>query len=512
LIISVKCLGKDAKMELYLWIILSAVAGVGAGSVGGNVVRKRWINQKEEKILTHQKEIILKAKDEAFEIKEKVKQEEEKKRQALDKIETQLRERETMVDRRVESVDSERKDIEKNKTEIRQVRRDIEEIRQKHFDTLQKIAGMKKEEARKQLFEQVEKDYQQDIVEKIKSYKKILQEDQDKEARKILSRAIERISSEFSAEHTSYTVTLPTDEMKGRIIGKEGRNVQAFEKLTGVDVVIDDTPDAVSVSSFDPVRRYIGKLTLEKLVEDGRIQPSRIEEVFQKVTENVGKEIKEAGEQAAYEAGVPGLQPDLVKLLGRLKFRTSYGQNQLKHSMEVSTIAGILAQELGADVNIAKKAGLLHDIGKAVDHEVEGAHHHISMDIAKKYGLSEIVVNAIGAHHDDIEPKTVEAILVRSADAISGARPGARRESVESYIKRLTELENVANGFRGVEKSYAIQAGREIRILVRPEEIDDLESLKLARDIAKKIEADMQYPGTIKVNVIRETRAVEYAK
>ncbi|TSC92763.1 MAG: uncharacterized protein CEN89_465 [Candidatus Berkelbacteria bacterium Licking1014_7] len=497
---------------LVFWIVASGIVGVGAGAVGGNIVRKRWISQKEEKILTRQKEIILKAKDEALQIQEKAKDEEEKRRKNSDEIENRLRDREIMVDKRLDDLDAQRKDLENRRRDISRIRREIDEIRSKHLETLEKVAGMKKDEARIDLLNQVEKEYSADLVKKIKEYKQALKEDSEREARKILSTSLERIAGEFTAEHTSYTVALPSEELKGRIIGKEGRNVQAFEKMTGVDVIIDDTPDVVQVSSFDPVRRYIGKLTLEKLVEDGRIQPTRIEEVFKKTTEEVNKQIKEEGEQAAYDAGVPGLHPDLIKILGRLKFRTSYGQNQLKHGLEVSTIAGILAQELGADVNVAKKAGLLHDIGKAIDHEVEGAHHHISMDIARKYGLSEVVVNAIGAHHDDIDPKTVEAVLVRAADAISGARPGARRESVEHYMKRLTELENVTNNFKGVEKSFAIQAGREVRILVKPEEIDDLASLKLAKDIAQKIERDLQYPGTIKVNVIRETRAIEYAK
>jgi ribonuclease Y len=500
-------------MEITLfWIIAAAVAGLGAGSVGGNIVRKKLISERQRKLEVKQKEIILKAKGEALKIREKAKEDEERRRLSLESIENKLRERELTIDRRLDHIERQRKEIENKRIEISRIRREIEGIRNRQLEALEKVAGLSKEEAKTRLFAKVEKEYSQDIIKKVKEYRETLKESSEKEARKILSIALERIAGEFTAEHTSYTVNLPNEEMKGRIIGKEGRNVQTFEKLTGVDVVIDDTPDAVLVSSFDPIRRHIGKLTLEKLVEDGRIQPTRIEEVFKKVTKNIGKEIKEAGEQAAYEVGVPGLSTDLLKLLGRLKFRTSYGQNQLSHSLEVANIAGILAQELGADVNIAKKAGLLHDIGKAVDHEIEGAHHHISMDIARKYGLSETVINAIGAHHDYLEPMTVQPVLVKPADAISGSRSGARRESVEQYMKRLIELENVANSFKGVEKSYAIQAGREVRILVKPEDIDDLEALKLAKDIARKIEEDMQYPGQIKVNVIRETRAVEYAK
>jgi ribonuclease Y len=300
--------------------------------------------------------------------------------------------------------------------------------------------------------------------------------------------------------------------MKGRIIGKEGRNIQAFERATGVDLVIDETPDTVLLSSFDPIRRHVAKVALEKLISDGRIQPSRIEEVVKKVQEDIKKEAKEAGEKAVFDLGIHGLHPDLVKIVGNLKFRTSYGQNVLMHSIEVSSIAGLLASELRADVNIVKKAGILHDIGKAVSHEVQGSHHHISAEIARKYGVSEDIVHAIIAHHDDVEPKTVEAILVKAADAISGSRPGARRETLENYTQRLKDLENVANSFSGVDKSFAIQAGREVRIIVRPEELSDLEAMKLAKDIAKKIEQDLQYPGMIKVNVIRETRAEEFAK
>jgi ribonuclease Y len=342
--------------------------------------------------------------------------------------------------------------------------------------------------------------------------KENLQEESEKLSRKILSTVIQRLASEHTTEHVTSTVAIPNEEMKGRIIGKEGRNIQHFEKTTGVDVIIDETPDAVTMSCFDPIRRHIAKVSLERLVADGRINANTIEDTVKKVQEEMNKEIREAGEEAAYEAGVPGLHSDVLKILGRLKFRTSYGQNVLRHSVEMAHIAGMLAAELGADVNVCKKAAIMHDIGKALDHDIPGAHHHISMDIARKYGMSEIVINAIGAHHDDIEPRSVEAIIVKAADAISGARPGARRDSFESYVKRLTELENIANGFEGVEKSYAIQAGREVRIIVKPDQIDDLGALKLAREIAKKVESDLQYPGMIKVNVIRETRAVEFAK
>lgn len=492
-------------------IIIGAIALVGGASLGfivRNVLTKKTIRDAEAK----QKELILKAKDEALKIKEDAKREEDEKRHYLENIETDLRKKEANVDRRYDTLEAERQKLLDKEKEIREIKTEIIEIKEEQKEKLQKVAKLKKEDAKDLLLEMVEKEYKEELVHKIKAEKQAAKEEADRVGREILSTVISRMASEHTAETTVASVALPSDEMKGRIIGREGRNIQNFEKATGVDVLIDDTPDTVTISSFDPVRRHIAKLALEKLIADGRIQPSRIEEVVEKVKKEVGVEIKEAGDQAAYEVGVVGLHPDIIKILGRLKFRTSYGQNVLRHSIEVSHLARLLAEELGADVNLCKKAGLLHDLGKAVDHEIPGAHHHISMDIARKYGLSEILINAIGAHHDDIEPKTVEAIIVRAADAISGSRPGARRESLEAYIKRLTELENIAKSFTGVEKSYAIQAGREVRIIVKPAEIDDLAALKLSKDIAKKIEKDLQYPGTIKVNVIRETRATEYAK
>jgi len=340
----------------------------------------------------------------------------------------------------------------------------------------------------------------------------VSKEEVEKKARQILADVMQRISSEQVVESSVSTIHLPSDEMKGRIIGREGRNIQIFEKATGVDVIIDDTPETVTLSAFDPIRREVARIALEKLIADGRIQPSRIEEQVERAKEQVGRAMREAGEEAVLEVGVTALPPDIIKILGRLKYRSSYGQNVLRHSIETAHIAGLLAQELGGDVAVAKKAGLLHDLGKAVDQEIEGAHHHISRDILKKYGLSPEIIHAVEAHHDDIEAKTVEAIIVKVADAISSSRPGARRETLEAYVKRLQELENIANSFPGVEKSYAIAAGREVRIIVKPEEIDDYQAAKLAHNIAKKVEKEMQYPGQIKVNVIRETRAIEYAK
>lgn len=491
-----------------LWAAGAAVAGIAAG-IG---IRTYMTSQLLIKAEGKQKELLLEAKDEALKIKEKAKKDSEDLEKGLKELEANVRRREEALDRRAATLDEERQMLQKRQNELDAIRKDLDKLRKEQEEVLEKRAKMKREEARDHLLKMMEKDYQQDLIAGIKAIKERLKEEGEKEARRILSTVIERIASEHTTESTISSVAIPSEEMKGRIIGKEGRNIHVFEKETGVDLIVDDTPDTVVISAFDPVRRYVAKVALERLIKDGRIQPSRIEEVVKKVQEEINKEMRDAGEQAAYEAGVPGLHPDVLKILGRLKFRTSYGQNVLKHSIEVSKIAGMLAGELGADVAISKKAGLLHDIGKAVSEEVQAPHHHISMDIAKKYGMSETVVNAIGAHHDDIEPKTVEAILVKAADAISGARPGARRESLESYVKRLTELENIANSFEGVEKSYAIQAGREVRIIVKPTELDDLGSLKLAKEIAAKIERDMKYPGMIKVNVIRETRAVEFAK
>jgi len=495
-------------MNLLIYIVIALVGGAGLGYVGRTVVTKKNIKENEAK----QKELLLRAKDEALKIKEDARREEEKKRKFLDDLEQQLRRKEGTLDSRYDELEQQRKELNLKANGIHKIKQEIEEIKKEESVALQKISKLKPPEAKKLLLEQIEKEYKDEVIEKIKNEKQKLKEESDKIAREIISTVIERLASDQTAENTVFSVSLPSDEMKGRIIGREGRNIQIFEKVTGVDVMIDDTPDTVTISSFDPVRRYIAKVALEKLVADGRIQPARIEEIVEKVKQDVTKEIKETGESAAYEVGVAGLHPDIIKILGRLKFRSSYGQNVLRHSIEVAQLAGMLAEEIGADVQMCKKAGLLHDLGKAVDHEVPGAHHHISMDIAKKYGMSEVLVNAIGAHHDDIEPETVEAILVRAADAISGSRPGARRESLDSYIKRLTDLESIANNFPGVEKSFAIQAGREIRVLVTPQKVDDLGAVKLSKKIATEIEKTLQYPGTIKVNVIRETRATEYAK
>ncbi len=388
----------------------------------------------------------------------------------------------------------------------------MEELHQKQRTELERISGLTTEQAKEFLLEQVRKEVKHETAVMIKEIETKAKEEADKKAREVITYAIQRCAADHVAETTVHVVNLPNDEMKGRIIGREGRNIRTLETLTGVDLIIDDTPEAVILSGFDPIRREVARIALEKLIVDGRIHPARIEEMVEKAKKEVEVSIKEEGEQATFETGIHGLHIELTRLLGRLKYRTSYGQNVLKHSIEVSYLAGLMASELGIDPTLAKRVGLLHDIGKAVDHEVEGPHAIIGSEIAKKYRESALVVNAIGAHHGDMEPQSLEAILVQAADAISAARPGARRETLEAYIKRLEKLEEIANECEGVEKSYAIQAGREIRIMVKPEVLDDTGCIEMARNVVKQIESELEYPGQIKVNVIRETRAIEYAK
>lgn len=496
-------------------MIISIIVGVSALIVGGGAgffVRQSTLSKKLKDNDTKQRELLLDAKNEALKIKELAEKERVEKVRDLTDRERSVIRREESLENRFEKIEVQEKEVQSKLTRVDEIKKELEKARFEKTKELEKVAKLKMTEARDQLIVEVEKEYKEDIIKKIREMKEILKENSEEEAKKIISSAIDRIANEFTAEHTVFAVHIPSDEMKGRIIGKEGRNIQAFERATGVDLIIDETPDTVLLSSFDPIRRYTAKVALEKLVSDGRIQPSRIEEVVAKAQADIKKEAKEAGEKAAFDLGIHGLNPDLIKIVGNLKFRTSYGQNVLAHSMEVANIAALLAAEIGADINIVKKAGLLHDIGKAVSHEIQGSHHHLSAEIARKYGVSEDVIHAVLAHHDDVEPKTVEAILVKAADAISGSRPGARRETLENYVQRLKDLENVANAFPGVDKSFAIQAGREVRIIVRPEEISDLEAMKLAKDVARKIEQDLQYPGMIKVNIIRETRSEEYAK
>ena len=461
---------------------------------------------------TESKELLVTAKDEALQLKEEIKKELAPKEKEINELEKSLRNREVGLDKKFDQLEAERKNVSKKAEDVDQLKQTLRDLRVKQEESLERIAKMNKDEAKEVLLNLAEKEGKEELVKKIKEVNLFVKESADEKAREIIASAIQRLAPDFAAETTVSSVHIPSDEMKGRIIGREGRNIQSFEKVTGVDLIIDDTPEMVVLSSFDPLRRQLAKVTLEKLVADGRVNPTRIEEMYEKAKKEVAEDIRRAGEEAAYEVGIAGLTPEVIKVLGRLKFRTSYGQNQLKHSVEVAGIAGLLAEELGADVRIAKTAGLLHDLGKAVDQDVPGNHATISADIARKYKIDPKIIHAVEAHHEDIEIETVEAAIVQAADAISSARPGARRESLETYIKRLKDLENIANTFPGVEKSFAIQAGREVRVLVIPGEIDDLGAEKLSKEIAKKVESDMQYPGQIKVNVIREVRATEYAK
>lgn len=495
-------------MNLYLIAALAAVAGGVIGYVL-NLTRTKKLSQDTE---TKHKQVLLEAKDEALKIKEKATKEAQEKETYLKELEDKIRKREESVDKRLEQLDVDKQRLSEREDTVKQLREDVESLKKEQLLQLEKVAKLSVADAKEKLFTQVEKEFSQDMARELKNKMAILKEEADKEAQKIIATAINRLAVDQTAEMIVSTVALPSEEMKGRIIGKEGRNVQSFEKATGVDIIIDETPDSVGISCFDPVRRAVAKMALEMLVADGRIHPTKIEESVAKAKAEVNNQIKEAGEAAVEEVGLPPLHPDLTKILGRLKFRTSYGQNVLKHSVEVTHIGTLLAHELGANIEVTKRACLLHDIGKAVSQETPGGHLQLSVDIARKYGQTEEVIHAIEAHHEDIEAETVEAIIVKAADAMSGARPGARRESLESYVKRLTELENIANSFKGVDKSFAIQAGREVRILVKPEEVDDLAALKMAKDIAQKIEDNLQYPGTIKVHVIRETRATETAK
>lgn len=459
-----------------------------------------------------QREITLEAKDAALKIRAAAEAEIRDRRADLQRQERRFQQKEENLDRKVEAVERRERIITQKEKEIESLRSEIEQLKRDQLKELERVSTMTSEQAKELLLKAIEDEVREDAARRVREIEVAAREEAERRAREIIVTAIQRCASDQVAETTVSVVPLPSDEMKGRIIGREGRNIRALESATGVDLIIDDTPDAVTLSGFDPIRREVARLALSKLVLDGRIHPARIEEVVQKSKQEVETTIREAGEQAAIEAGVHGLHPELVKFLGRLKYRTSYGQNVLMHSVEVAHLAAMMATEISADVNVARTAGLLHDIGKAVDHEVEGPHAVIGADLAKRFGKSAKVVHAIAAHHSEQEPQSVEAVLVQAADAISGARPGARRETLENYIKRLEALEGVANSFTGVDKSFAIQAGREVRIIVKPEEIDDLGAIRLARDIVKKIEDSLEYPGQIKVTVVRETRAVDYAK
>lgn len=504
---------------MFIPIALSIIAGLVCGSGFVLVYNKKNESggkAKAEDLIRKAKneaaDIVLKAKKEAGSIADKSQQEEEARRKDWRQTEKRLSERETSLDNRFDQLEKRSEKLGNKEREIDDLKLEIHQIRDKQQEKLEKIAGLTKLDAKEKLIKMTEKDIKDDLVGLITKEQKELRRDIDDTAQALLVTAMERMSSEVTADRTVTALKLPDDEMKGRIIGKEGRNIQALQRATGVDIMVDDTPGMVVLSSFDPIRRQVARYALERLMKDGRINPSSIEDAVAKAEREIEKEVVRAGEDAAREVGVIGIPHEILHLLGELKFRTSYGQNVLLHSIEMAHMAGMIAEEIGADVRVAKTATLLHDVGKAVTHKIEGKHAEIGAELAKKYGLSDRVTHAIAAHHNDIEPTTVEAIIVKIVDAISAARPGARNISAENFAERMKELENIATGFNGIDKAYAISAGREIRVIVEPKQIDDLTALKLARDIAEKIEATMSYPGVIKVNVIRETRAIEYAK
>lgn len=504
---------------LVVGLIIGAAVGAGVLNYYQNVQGKnrRDLAELEAREIiskaTQQADSTTKeANDKAKAVLDESEQTTQRRRRELDKEDERLRSRREDLDKRLERMELREQNLNKRQSRMDKQQNDLQKLEDQRTEELQRIAQMTVDEARTQLLAAVEKDARSDMARTIRQVEAEAREEADNRARDVIALAVQRLASDHVSEISVSVVPLPSDEMKGRIIGRNGRNIRAFELATGVDVVVDDTPEAVTISSFDPVRREVAKRALEKLVVDGRIHPARIEKLVEDAKADVEQTIREEGERAAYETGIPGLHPEILKLVGRLKFRTSYGQNQHAHSIETSHIAGMIAAELGADVAIAKAGGLLHDIGKAIDHEVEGTHAILGAEIAKRYGVNARIVNCIASHHHEVEQECVEAYIVEAADAISGARPGARRESLETYIKRVKTLEEIANSFEGVEQSYALQAGREVRIIVRPETVDDFSSLKLARDIARKIEETMQYPGQIKVQVIRETRAVDYAK
>lgn len=473
---------------------------------------KRIVGEAEKNAESQKKEAILEAKEEVHKLRNDFEKESRDRRNEIQRLERRILQREELLDKKSDMLEKREENLNKKQQELADLEASIEEVYTKQREELERLSGLTSDQAKEILLEEVSKEIKHETAMMIKEVEVRAKEEADKKAREIITYAIQRCAADHVAETTVHVVNLPNDEMKGRIIGREGRNIRTLETLTGVDLIIDDTPEAVILSSFDPIRREVARIALEKLIMDGRIHPARIEEMVEKAKKEVENNIREEGEQATFETGVHGLHSELIRLLGRLKYRTSYGQNVLKHSIEVSYLAGLMASELGMDPTLAKRAGLLHDIGKAVDHEVEGPHALIGAEIAKKCHESSIIVNAIAAHHGDVEFQSLEGILVQAADAISAARPAARRETLEAYIKRLEKLEEIANSYEGVEKSYAIQAGREVRIIVKPEDIDDAGSIEMARNIVKKIEGELEYPGQIKVNVIRETRAIEYAK
>lgn len=504
-------------------VVIVAAVCLGVGVVAGyfysryqSKMKLESAERQAERILaeakTAAKERGVQSRDEALRIRNESERENRKRERELRQEEERLQKRRASLDDRFEQLDKRERRLNQRQSSLDKRYNRLEQLEKERLAELERVASMNQAEAKELLLETVEQESRQDMARVIREVEAEAREDAERRARKIVTMAIQRIASDQVSEVAVSTVPLPSDDMKGRIIGRQGRNIRALENATGVDLVVDDTPEAVLLSCFDPVRREVARVALSKLIMDGRIHPARIEKVVAKARDEVNQNIREAGEQAIIDAGVPGLHPEIIKLLGRLKFRTSYGQNQLAHAVETAHLAGILAVELGADVQIAKAGALLHDLGKAVDHEVEGPHAIIGADLAKRYGVPPAVVNCIAAHHGESESESLESVIVESADAISGARPGARRESLETYVKRIKALEEVARSFDGVDESYAIQAGREIRIIVKPEQVDDLAAIRLSKDVAKAVEDNLQYPGQIKITVIRETRAVDFAK
>ena len=508
---------------IVLGILVAGAAGFAIGIAYRKKVAEREIGSAEEEATrlineairngeNRKKEMLLEAKDEIHKSRTENDREVKERRAELTKQERRLEQKETTLDRKTEAFEKKEEELNRRMAALAQTQSEAEELKAKQLETLEQLSGLTQDQAKEYLLQSIENDVRHEAAMKIKEIEQQLKDEAEEKGREIIAIAIQRCAADHAAETTVSVVPLPNDEMKGRIIGREGRNIRTLETITGVDLIIDDTPEAITVSSFDPVRREVARLALEKLIVDGRIHPTRIEDMVEKARKEVDRTIREEGERACYETGVHNLNPELIKILGRQKYRTSYGQNVLNHSIEVAHIAGLMAAELGVDVALAKRAGLLHDLGKSIDHEVEGSHVQLGADLARKYKENPVIINAIEAHHGDVEPKTVIAVLVQAADAISAARPGARRENVENYIRRLQKLEELTNSYPGVDKSYAIQAGREVRIMVKPEVVTEDNMILLARDIAKKIESELEYPGQIKVNVIRETKAVEYAK